>query len=253
MEGQRNGKPESATVAELRTDPDLRRRDRPARWPTANKTVSKAEAIKKVRILADRLHRGDRRADPDDEAQAQRGHAEVRRRHRGAVREVAQYGVSNVSEAVPQQAPVEVLTHQLAAAGAHGDGAIGVGQQAGHGIGDRGHVAPVAPRGRIRPPTPSPARRPSRRPPRACRSRTPRGRRCRAPPRPGPRRGCGTAWRTRRPALWCAASSSAATPPVKITDSSTPVERASLCSVSAYGPPPDDHQLRARHLLADPR
>lgn len=45
-----NGKPESATVAELRTDPDLVAEIDKA-VAAANGTVSKAEAIKKVRIL----------------------------------------------------------------------------------------------------------------------------------------------------------------------------------------------------------
>ncbi|KXO89545.1 AMP-dependent synthetase/ligase [Tsukamurella pseudospumae] len=45
-----NGKPESATVADLRTDPDLVAEINRA-VAVANETVSKAEAIKKVRIL----------------------------------------------------------------------------------------------------------------------------------------------------------------------------------------------------------
>ncbi len=45
-----NGKPESATVSDLRTDPDLVAEINKA-VAVANETVSKAEAIKKVRIL----------------------------------------------------------------------------------------------------------------------------------------------------------------------------------------------------------
>ena len=58
-----------------------RRRDR-----DANRAVSSAEAIKQWRILDQRLHRGERRAHPDAEAQAQRHHREPGRRHRGGLR-----------------------------------------------------------------------------------------------------------------------------------------------------------------------
>ena len=73
---------DAATLAE---DADLRAEISGA-IDDANRAVSKAEAIKQWRILDERLHRGERRAHPDDEAQAQRHHREPRRRHRGGLR-----------------------------------------------------------------------------------------------------------------------------------------------------------------------
>ena len=69
---------------------DLRRRRRaarrnPAAVDDANKAVSKAEAIRKFRILPERLHRGRWPADAVAEGEAQCRGQGVRRRDRGAV------------------------------------------------------------------------------------------------------------------------------------------------------------------------
>ena len=68
-----NGKPETATVADLRDDPVLRAEIQAA-IDDANKAVSQAEAIKKFAILERGLHRGGRPADTDAEGAPQRHH-----------------------------------------------------------------------------------------------------------------------------------------------------------------------------------
>ena len=83
---QRNGKDASATVGDLAEDPDLLAEVDLA-VKDANQAVSHAESIRKIPHPARRLHRGHRRADADDEGQAQGGRREVRRRHRGPLRQ----------------------------------------------------------------------------------------------------------------------------------------------------------------------
>ena len=55
----------------------------------ANEKMARVEQIKKFKILPDRVGAGRRRADADDEAEAQADRREVLRGDRGAVREVA--------------------------------------------------------------------------------------------------------------------------------------------------------------------
>ncbi len=55
----------------------------------ANAKMARVEQIKKFKILDDRVGAGRRRADADDEAEAQADRREVLGRDRGAVREVA--------------------------------------------------------------------------------------------------------------------------------------------------------------------
>ncbi len=82
---ERNGKNAAASVGDLAADPDLVAEIDLA-VKEANQAVSKAEAIRKFRNPAGRFHRGHRRADTDDEGQAQGGGREVRHRYRGALR-----------------------------------------------------------------------------------------------------------------------------------------------------------------------
>ena len=80
-----NGKPETATMADLRDDPALRAEIQAA-VDDANKAVSRAEAIKKFAILDEDFHRGRRPADPDAQGAPQHRHGAVRDSDRRPVR-----------------------------------------------------------------------------------------------------------------------------------------------------------------------
>ena len=79
------GKPEDHDRRAGPGGPGAARRDRARRSKDANKAVSQAEAIKKFTHPRHGLHRGQRDADPEPEAQARRRHEGVRRRGRGAL------------------------------------------------------------------------------------------------------------------------------------------------------------------------
>ena len=83
---ERNGKDADASVGDLAEDPDLVAEIELA-VKDANQAVSQGRGDPQVPHPAGRLHRGHRRADADDEGQAQGGRREVRRRHRGALRQ----------------------------------------------------------------------------------------------------------------------------------------------------------------------
>ncbi len=80
----RHGKPADATVADLRDDPDLLAEVQEA-VDDANKAVSRAEAIKKFRILDVGLHPGGRPPVGQARHQAQRPGQGVRERDRRAL------------------------------------------------------------------------------------------------------------------------------------------------------------------------
>ena len=85
-----HGKPSGdGDVADLVDDPELRA-EIAAAVEEANRAVSRAEQIRKFRILPGGLHRGGRRADADAEGQAGGGGRAVRRRHRRDLRGVTQ-------------------------------------------------------------------------------------------------------------------------------------------------------------------
>ena len=79
----------SSNVSDLLEDPDLRA-EIEAAVEEANKAVSKAESIRRFAILADRLDRGGRPADPQPEAQAGRRDARAPRRRGRALRALTQ-------------------------------------------------------------------------------------------------------------------------------------------------------------------
>ena len=81
----RAARQEPATSQTWLTTPDLRA-EVEAAVEDANKAVSKAESIRKFTILAGRLDRGGRPADPEPQAQAQRRDARAQGRGRRALR-----------------------------------------------------------------------------------------------------------------------------------------------------------------------
>ena len=83
---ERNGKDAGATVADLADDPDLHAEIELA-VKEANQAVSKAEAIRKFRILPVDFTEDTGELTPDAEGQAQGRRGEVRERHRGALRQ----------------------------------------------------------------------------------------------------------------------------------------------------------------------
>ena len=83
------------------------------------------------------LHRGHRRADADDEGQAQGRHGEVRRRYRSDLRQGI--AADQVGQSAGQVVPSPVRGRPVAAGGAHCGGAIRIGQQVADGVGDLVH------------------------------------------------------------------------------------------------------------------
>ena len=211
---QRNGKSADASVADLADDPDLAAEIDLA-IKEANQAVSKAEAIRKFRILPVDFTEDTGELTPTHEGQAQGGGAEVRHRHRSALRQ----GLKTVRRRGAVVVRFVLVTINRPAAWPIAPPVCATASCR------RPSCAPPRPSARPAPdrrvfrrrpwlfrrhpsrsrrvPSRRPARfrarRPTGRPPPAHPSPTLPGRRCRGPRRPGRRRGCGTASRTRRP------------------------------------------------------
>ncbi len=133
---QRNGKPAGSSVGDLANDPDLLA-EVDARRQTSQSVCVACGVDSQIPHSARRLHRGHRRADPDDEGEAQGGCREVRRRHRGDL----QQGLAADQAGQPpgQIVPPPLRGGPLPAGGAHRGGAIRIGQQLADRVGDLLH------------------------------------------------------------------------------------------------------------------
>ena len=238
---ERNGKDAGASVGDLADDPDLVAEIDLA-VKEANQAVSKAEAIRKFRILPVDFTEDTGELTPTMKVKRK----VVAEKFATDIEALYESGLEQSGQPRGLGVPLPVVDDPAPPRRPHRGGPVGVGEQVADRRGDRADVPAVDDQSRSRRRAPFPARRRTGRPPPAPRSPMPPGRRCPAPRRRGPAPRVRHGIANTSAIAWWAGSSSAGTPPVNTTWSATPMPCGQLLEGVPVRAAADDHQRRRR-------